>query len=237
MTAIEAVIFDWGGTLTPWHTIDFDDVWRSYAGVYAPERADELTRDLMAAEREAWCQARDHQRSGTLDDLFTSVGVTPSGARHEQALAAYQKFWEPHTYLDPDARTLLTELRDRGVRLGVLSNTLWSKDFHDEVFRRDQVLELFDGAIYSSEIPWTKPHPEAFAAALKAVGNADPAAAVFVGDRLYDDIYGAQQVGMRAIHVPNSDIPDEQRGHSEGVPDATVRRLTDIIAVLDRWRV
>ncbi len=29
--AVEAVIFDWGGTLTPWHTIDIRAVWRAYA--------------------------------------------------------------------------------------------------------------------------------------------------------------------------------------------------------------
>jgi putative hydrolase of the HAD superfamily len=231
------VIFDWGGTLTPWHTIDFAEVWRSYAGVYAPERADELTKDLMRAEGEAWCLARDDQRSGTLDDLLASVGVTPSGQRHEQALAAYLKFWDPHTYLDPDAFELLTGLRERGLHVGVLSNTLWPKAFHDDVFRRDGVLELLDGAVYSSEIPWTKPHPDAFKAALRSVGDPDPRAAVFVGDRLYDDVYGAQQVGMRAIHIPHSDIPEQQRGHTEGVPDATVQRLAEITAVLDRWRV
>ena len=47
--------------------------------------------------------------------------------------------------------------------------------YHEEVFRRDGVLDLIDGAVYSSEIPWTKPHPEAFRAAMAAVGVDDPA--------------------------------------------------------------
>ena len=28
---VEAVIFDWGGTLTPWHTIDLGQQWRVFA--------------------------------------------------------------------------------------------------------------------------------------------------------------------------------------------------------------
>ena len=104
----------------------------------------------------------------------------------------------------------------------MLSNTLWTREHHEEVFRRDGVLDLIDGAVYSSEIPWTKPHPEAFRAAMAAVGVDDPARAVFVGDRPYDDVHGAKQVGMRAVLVPHSAIPDDQRGHVEGDPDAVV---------------
>ena len=87
------------------------------------------------------------------------------------------------------------------------------------------MLDLIDGDVYSSEIPWTKPSPHAFAAAMDAVGVTDPARCVYVGDRLFDDIWGAQNAGMRAIHVPHSDIPPEQVGHTEGDPDAVVHRL------------
>ena len=139
-------------------------------------------------------------------------------------------------FTDPDVPDLLAGLRERGIRVGVLSNTLWTREYHEEVFRRDGVLDLIDGAVYSSEIPWTKPHPEAFRAALAAVGVDDPARAVFVGDRPYDDIHGAKQVGMRAVLVPHSAIPDYQKGHVEGDPDAVVDRLADLLAVVDGWR-
>jgi putative hydrolase of the HAD superfamily len=97
------------------------------------------------------------------------------------------------------------------------------------------VLEYFDGAVYSSEVPWTKPHPEAFLAAMRAVGETDPRRCVFVGDRLFDDVWGAQNVGMRAVHIPHSAIPAVQVGHTEGVPDATVRRLSELPGLIDGW--
>ncbi len=92
---------------------------------------------------------------------------------------------------------LLRSLRARSIRVGVLSNTLWPRALHERVFRRDEVLDLIDGAVYSSEIPWTKPHPEAFRAAMAAIGVTDPGSCVFVGDRPFDDIFGAQRAGMR----------------------------------------
>jgi putative hydrolase of the HAD superfamily len=159
---------------------------------------------------------------------------------HESALAAYQEFWEPHTVTDPDIPELWRGLRARGIKVGVLSNTIWTREYHRAVFARDGVLDLVDGDVYSSEIPWIKPHPEAFAAALDAVGVSDPGRAVYVGDRPYEDVHGAQRVGMRAVLVPHSDIPLDQQvaglGHDDVQPDAVVQRLIDLLAVVDHWR-
>ena len=41
---------------------------------------------------------------------------------------------------------------------------------------------------------------------------------------------------MRAVLVPHSAIPDNQKGHVEGDPDAVVDRLADLLAVVDGWR-
>ena len=79
---------------------------------------------------------------------------------------------------------MFSALRARGIRIGVLSNTLWPRSEHDRVFRRDGVAELIDAEVYTSEIEWTKPHPSAFRAVLTALGQTDPRRAVFVGDRL-----------------------------------------------------
>ena len=41
---------------------------------------------------------------------------------------------------------------------------------------------------------------------------------------------------MRAVHVPHSEIPAQQRGHTEGVPDAVIHRIADLLPVIDSWR-
>ena len=227
MTAtVEAVIFDWGETLTPWHTIDARESWLAATG-----DADAAAR-LGAAEDAVWLRARDEHRSATLAGVLEAAGIDAD----DRFLANYHAWWEPHTLIDPDVPGLFAWLRGEGIRIGILSNTIWPRDRHESIFARDEVLALIDGAVYTSEIAWTKPHAEAFRAALAAVGVADPGRAVFVGDRLFDDIHGAQAVGMRAVLVPHSDVPHWQRGHSEGTPDAVIERLADLKAVLAAWR-
>ena len=231
---IEAVIFDWGGTLTAWHDIDFHA--ESLALAQAVVGADhdiEVSRErLHRAGSVIWGRSRDHQQSSTVADLFTEAGL-----EHDPALlTAYWDFWEPHTFTDPAVAPLWEKLRAEDIRVGVLSNTIWPRAWHERVFERDGVLDLIDGAVYTSEIPWTKPSPHAFSAALEAVGATDPGRCVYVGDRLFDDVWGARNAGLRAVHLPHSAIPLEQVGHTEGVPDAVIQALDELPAVLGPWR-
>lgn len=228
--SIEAVIFDWGGTLTPWHAIDFQAEAQALA-LAAVDAHPEAHLDLHAASQAVWGRSKDTFASATIADVFAEAGLT----HDEGMLTAYREFWEPHTHTDPEVLELFTRLRADGMRIGVLSNTVWPRAWHEEFFRRDGVLELIDGAVYTSEVAWTKPAPQAFLASMEAVGVERPGACVFVGDRLFDDIWGAQQVGMRTIHIPHSDIPVEQLGHAEGQPDAIVHRLSEIYGVVRSW--
>ncbi|MBF4768939.1 HAD family hydrolase [Nocardioides agariphilus] len=234
--AVDAVIFDWGGTLTRWHDVDFHEESLALAQAVV-QSADEpvdlatLAPRLHEANATVWGRAREEQRSSTLDDLFDEAGLT----HDPELLRAYYDFWLPHTATDPQAGPLFEALRARGIKVGVLSNTVWPRAWHRGFFERDGVLDLIDGDVYTSEIPWTKPAPEAFSAAARAVGLSDLSRCVYVGDRLFDDVWGAQNSGMRAIHVPLSNIPAAQVGHSLGVPDAVVHHLIEIVDVVADW--
>ena len=232
---VDAVIFDWGGTLTPWRTVDFELEALALAEAAVVDGASsraEAVEALRRAGDAVWGRSRDEHTSSTVADLFLEAGL----AHDESMLTAYRDFWSPHTHTDPDVVPLFEALRGDGIKVGVLSNTVWPREWHEEFFRRDGVLHLIDGDVYTSEIPWTKPAPEAFRAAMKAVAVDDPSHCVFVGDRLFDDIWGAGNAGMRTVLVPHSEIPHTQVGHSVGEPEAVVQRLAEVYDVVSGWR-
>jgi len=226
--AVRAVIFDWGGTLTPWHSIDLGELWLAVCSRHYPaQEAAAMATAIRAAEVDLWRHGEQSHQSATLEHIFRRAGVAASA----DFLASYFEAWDPHTFTDPDVPPLLQELRRRGIKVGVLSNTMWPRQAHEEIFLRDEVFELIDGAVYTSEIDWVKPHPEAFRAAMKAIGESDPAACVFVGDRPYDDIHGAKSAGMRAVLIANSAVP----AYAAAEPDAVITRLAELPGHLDRW--
>ena len=226
--AVRTVIFDWGGTLTPWHSIDLAELWLAVCARHYPaDEAAAMAAAVHAAETELWRHGASSHQSATLEHVFERAGVTAP----DEFMASYFEAWDPHTFTDPDVLPLLRELKRRGIRVGVLSNTMWPRSAHEQIFVRDEVLDLIDGAVYTSEIEWVKPHPGTFRAAMAAVGETDPAACVFVGDRPYDDIHGAKSAGMRAVLVANSDVPAFEAAE----PDAVITRLADLLPYVDRW--
>lgn len=235
---IRAVVFDWGGTLTPWRRMDFRAGWRAYAELRHAgdeQRAVELADALATADVARWTGIRDDARAFTVADVLADAAAEHQDGEHAHALAAYRDYWVRATHTDPEAAPMLRALKERGLRLGILSSTMWPGEWHDEWLRRDGVLDLFDGRTWSSDLPFTKPHPTAFRAAMAAVGVDDPAECVFVGDRPYDDISGAKAVGMRAVLVPHSEIPEEQQVPVDVEPDAVIQRLSELPDVVRGW--
>jgi putative hydrolase of the HAD superfamily len=230
---IRAVLFDWGGTLTPFHSVDMIDAWQVAAEVLAPERADEVAEALLAAETEIWARTTSTLRSATTAEVLrnasAAVGLPVDQALHNDAITRYLEHWAPSTDARPDARRVLHALRDRDLRTGLLSNTHWPCHWHEEWLARDGLLDLLDARVYTSDLAHVKPHPEAFRELLDRVG-VRPEEAVFVGDRLHDDVGGAAAVGMRTVWIRNDAVP-----RADVTPDAVIDELSELVPVVDRW--
>jgi putative hydrolase of the HAD superfamily len=228
------VIFDWGGTLSIWANIDIEDMWRLAARRLAPDREDELVTALIAVEARSWERVATDQRSTRLSELLEmaseELGLDVAGALLEEAAAHHLDSWTPHIRHHPEAVTVLETLRQRGLRIGLLSNTHWPRGFHEHFLERDGLAALIDARLYTSEMEHVKPHPSVFRAALEALGGAAPGRSVFVGDRLHDDVHGARAAGMRAVWIRNS--------WTDGFnadPDAVIDSLAELPAVIAAW--
>lgn len=133
------------------------------------------------------------------------------------------------TFLPHDHPTALRRLRAAGYRLGLVSNISLLGDLVREDLENLGLLDLFDSVVLSSELGLRKPHPRVYEHALAEIGV--PAArAIFVGDRLREDIGGPQQAGMRAVLTHQ--FRQEQPGTGTPQPDGVIQRLPEILAAV-----
>ena len=234
---LDAVIFDWGGTLADYAAIELVDMWRLAAhhlAGHVPIAEAEILARLTEVEERMWARTTADARAASLSDLLDEatrdLGVDVTAAVLEEVGTHYLDTWTPHIVHDAQAVEVLSALRARGLRIGLLSNTHWPSAYHERFLERDGLADLIDARAYTSEMTYMKPHPEAFRHALDAVGVQDASRAVFVGDRLFDDVFGAQRAGMRAVHRVNAKVPSY-----EVRPDATIERLDELPAILDGW--
>ncbi len=118
------------------------------------------------------------------------------------------------------------------MRIGLISNTIWPAELHRLDLERHGLLEHFGATVFSSEAGLWKPDPRIFALTLERLGVA-PDRAVFVGDRLMEDIQGAQRAGLRAVFVEGTqDYADIDA--DAFIPDARIGCIAELPSALER---
>ena len=100
-----------------------------------------------------------------------------------------------------DTIPTLTELKRRGVRIGLVSN-LWAFPV-ERIFNEMGLGQYFEHLIFSFEVGAHKPEDAIFAHAAKQFGVA-PASCVMIGDNPIADTAGARAAGMDAILLNRS---------------------------------
>jgi putative hydrolase of the HAD superfamily len=102
-----------------------------------------------------------------------------------------------------DVLPALRDLRERGLRLVVVSN--WDCSL-PEWLDGAGIGPLVDGSVSSAVVGESKPAPAVFEAGLRLAG-CDAAEALFVGDSVDNDVRGARAAGLRAVLIERAGDP------------------------------
>lgn len=131
----------------------------------------------------------------------------------------------------PFAEEVLSELRIRGYKLGLVTNTVRSREEHVRIaVRRIGLGQYFDTIIASVDMGFTKPDPRIFLAAFRKL-DVRPEEAVMVGNRIDADISGGNEAGMRTVLKWSARRRSEALRPNE-VPTRTVSSLAELPRVL-----
>jgi putative hydrolase of the HAD superfamily len=144
-----------------------------------------------------------------------------------------KKITEAEIILIDHAKEVLKELKERGYKIALVSNTYYSGD--EEVTRvLDKVglVKYFDAIVTSLTFGKNKPDPNIFLYALKKI-NAAPEEAVMIGNRIETDIKGAKCVGMKAIHFYWRDKYKNKPDSELEVPDKVIRSLKEVLKAIE----
>lgn len=146
--------------------------------------------------------------------------------------------------MDEDTEPTLAALSERGLRLGVVSNTYSSGESIRQQLADRRLLPYLGSVIASSDALVMKPHPAIFRRALEELEVA-PKESIFVGDSLIADVRGAQALGMRGVlshqyrqEDPRGPHPDAQvQGLKDWLkgapPDHIIARLPEVVDYVD----
>lgn len=208
----ETVLFDLGGTLIiyenkyTWKELallgcrNAVRVLKDLSGAGVP--ADELWKELLLAIDENLKEhVRDLAEIRIYDIITTILGkfdIEITDGLPARFLDSYYRPTTEQIALVPGAADMLSKLKDAGLKIGLISNSIFPPEFHRGEMRRFGIFEYFDFTIFSSEVGIRKPRKDIFMKALSLAGS-PPEKTIFVGDREVEDISGPQSVGIRSI--------------------------------------
>lgn len=148
----------------------------------------------------------------------------------DNLFAVTQKNW----VLESDTVPTLKKLEKSGYRMGLISNAGDDRDVQ-QLVSGFEIASYFDFIVTSASCSYRKPHPRIFELAI-ANWYFLPSETVMVGDNLDADIRGAKGAGLYGIWITRrAGSSDDDQPRIQ--PDATISRLSELPAILDRLQV
>jgi HAD superfamily hydrolase (TIGR01549 family) len=240
---VDTILFDIGNTLLDFESLDP----RPFLGEgfrlgheFLTARGHRLPPYPAYARRLRWAMAWRFLRSRLVRremQLYESmIAVHARLGIHLERATADELAWQiclPMRRVgraDPSARPALLELRERGYKLGIISNTSTPPSALDRHLAEEGVLEFFPLRVYSCSVGYMKPHRRIFEIALERIGST-AATAVYVGDKLAIDVAGAAPVGLLTVLKS----PTGAVGSGRWRPDHVVRTVGEVPRVVEAY--
>lgn len=145
------------------------------------------------SDRTFWMSLYRHILDGLgAEDEWTADQI------HRCCHELYDEFTGPQHYqLFDDVKESLAELKERGFRLGVISN--FSPTLRT-ILEHKGIAHYFDPMIVSTEVGLEKPNPAIFKLALEQSGL-KPEEVLYIGDHDQNDIWAPNQLGIDAVKI------------------------------------
>jgi HAD superfamily hydrolase (TIGR01509 family) len=191
---IRALAFDLFGTL-----VSTGAGWRAYRSLFweLPPWKWPMARRAALTEPVA-----------TISEFHERVGVRRGrGQQHFEQLVAEDL---AAIELFDDSIPTLIEARARGYSLALLSNL--AAPYKQPVFELG-LAERFDALVFSCDVGLAKPDPKIYEHLARTLAL-EPAQVLMIGDTISDDVSGAREAGLHALHI-------DRRGRRGDLHDLT----------------
>lgn len=220
---IEAVLFDLGSTLV--RTVEPPEIYKRILGIYGVEVSfGEVLKAHRANENEF--DFEEMAKSGRDFWIGWNLKILEAvGIREDREFLAdkIDELWWENAGLEiyPDVTETLAQLKEKGVKVGVVTNAL-ERDF-EEILEKLRLTNCFDVVVGIDTCGGAKPNKKIFLYALDRL-RVPAAKTLFIGDSIKYDYEGARGAGLKPLII-------DRQGEAPANVD-TIRSLTDVLSLI-----
>lgn len=209
---IKAVFFDLYHTLVTYEPPQEELEARALKELGIDVSPEALRRPIVAADEFIYNEIarrplsyRSQEEKMALYIQYQETVLREAGLKHDQklvlSLLGMMQQTKMNLVLFDDVVPTLTDLKNRGITLGLISNV--EQDM-TETMTRLRLPSWLEIIVTSQDAGFNKPQPEIFQEALRRAG-VQPAEAIYVGDQYQVDVIGARGAGMKGILLDRND--------------------------------
>ncbi len=233
---IRGVLFDFGGVITHtcWDTRMMGEILAKTLNDFGYGIGVDLVDIFEKVMEEAWNRVVHTLMEEKMEDLvritLESVGINPDEDLIRTAIDRISE--APFCVIREDAEDALRRIKEMGIKTAVVSNS--PINFHRRILKRVGIDKYIDEIIVSCDVGYRKPHPKIYEIAVDKL-NIRPQQAVFVGDVLQIDIYGAKKLGMICILMESPEPYMRSRyvpNYGDVKPDFVVKNLREVVRIV-----
>jgi len=240
---VKGILFDFGDTLVDFGQPDVASVFEAGARLtyeylqslskLLPSFVAYHRRQLRALRWNYFKSKLTRREFNSLDLLGRLATRMGHQLTDDQMLELAWLWYEPlsrSASVEDGLRDMLRRLGECGIKLGLVSNTFVPAAVLDRHLEQLGLLELLPVRVYSCQVGYRKPHPDIFAIALHRAGL-EASEALFVGDSLRADIFGANRAGMISVLKD----PAGRHNHDPIRPRHRIQTLRELPGILARY--
>jgi len=230
---IKAVLFDMGCTLIKPNFVhpggvfqriltslgiykSLDDVKKAFLNAESEAKELDLFSSFGRVEREEYWLQWDAL-------VLKHLGIVENAELAKIVQSKWDRFADNTLY--PEVRNVLSELKTRGLKIGLISNA-YEEEINACMQKAGFGSAAFDVVVGVDAIGNMKPHPDVFKYALHKL-NVHPEETIFVGDNVEVDYEGAESAGMHALLIDRTE-KQKQSGLR------TIKNLKEILSQIAR---
>jgi len=242
MTALNAVVFDFIGTLAMVEEYSFEKSERKlYESLGTAGFKMDYNRFVDAYEKahQKYRSIRYEKLVEVTNAVWVSEALNMLGYQttpeDKNITAAINSFFEDYIAslkLRQNAKKVLEKLSP-DLALGLVSNFTYAPVVHTGL-RKLGIRHYFDHVLVSQDFGWRKPSIKVFREILEKL-HATGEEVAYVGDSPLEDIKGAQSVGMKTIFIPSQFYSMTDLEKTAVRPDFVVKDLNEILSVVSKF--
>lgn len=240
MDGVKVIFFDMGNTLLHFHYGNSDEEKDEQGLIYLTRYLNKFNSNITITEVKNiffknWIEGiedrtrtfKEYPIEDFLNDFLAAYNIKLHINECIEAINEFYTEYRENVFFENNLYDILKAIKDKGYRIGVISNTCYYDEVMKECFKKAGIYELIDNFTFSYALRLGKPNVKIFKTAIEAM-EIIPAEAVMIGDKLKSDIKPALDLGIKTIWLNNKN----EKVNDEIIPDLEVSSIGELLKYL-----